>query len=100
MRDASPSPIDSTLALKTPVASTSRNSSPALSRGETSCHERPPSSVRRTSPALPPTHATRALTASSPRYCWSLPVGTGFHFGSCGGGGDAAGGGGKPPPTT
>src|SRR4051794_28196425 len=92
MRDAAPSPIESTLAFHALVASTSRNSNPALSRGETVCQERPPSSVRSTSPRLPPTHATRALTASSPRYCWSLPVGTGFHVGSRDGCAEAAAG--------
>src|SRR5436190_3465763 len=81
MRDASPSPIASTLARRSSRASTSRNRSPALPAGETSFQLRPPSVVRSTSPALPPTQATRADTASSPRYCWSEPVGTGFQRG-------------------
>ena len=39
--------------------------------------------MRSTSPALPPTHATRWSTASRPRYCWSEPVGTGFQRSGC-----------------
>src|SRR5215217_3757745 len=81
MRDASPSPIASTLARRALSASTSRNSRPTVSGGETSFHVLPASVVRSTSPSLPPTQAVRLSTASSPRYCWSEPVGTGTQRG-------------------